>query len=190
MVRKVIILLIIAVYVISLSVCAQETNDEKVVRKIIESELKGALEGKPEQVKACYSSDFIGFSAWNRGDVSMNRLHLDGVTQYIDPEDWRVSITTPKELNDYAENFKGNPERIAKSKITRGNEVVSVNVKNTGAIGVTRHWGTWLDEKTNENVRWEARSVWLLRKEGGKWKVFSNIGQVAIGMVTTKALPQ
>ena len=110
--------------------------------------------------------------------------------EYIDPEDWRVSISTPGELNQYAENFKGTPERIKKSALTRGNEVASVDVKGNSAIAVTRHWGTWLDKTTNEDVRFEARSVWLLRNEGGKWKIFSNIGQVAIGMVTTKALPQ
>lgn len=168
---------------------AQETADEKAVREVIERELKGALAGNSEQMKSCYSSDFIGFSAWNQGDVCMHKLHSDGEIDYIDPEDWRVSISTPAELDEYVEAFRDYPARMAKSELKRGNEVVSVRVKNGSAVGVTRHWGTWLDKTTNENVKFEARSVWMLKKEQGTWKIFSNIGQVAVGMMTTKALP-
>ncbi|MBN1293730.1 MAG: nuclear transport factor 2 family protein [Candidatus Latescibacteria bacterium] len=190
MIRNVLIISLLTVCFASMSVFAQETSDEKAVRAVIESELKGALEGKPEQMKACYSSDFIGFSGWNRGNFTMHKLHNDGEVYYYDPEDWQVTITTSRELDEYAENFRDYPERIKKSAMTRGNEVVSVNVKNNGAIAVTRHWGTWYDKTTNENVRFEGRSVWMLRKESGEWKIFSNIGHVAIGMMATKALPQ
>jgi len=174
---------------VTISAYAQETADEKAVREVIERELKGALAGDPEQVKSCYSSDFIGFGGWNSGDVCMYKLHSDGEIIYIDPEDWRVSISTPAELDKYAEAFRGNAERVQQSGLKRGNEVVSVHVKNGCAVGVTRHWGSWLDKSTNENVMFEARSVWMLKKEQGTWKIFSNIGQMALGMMTIKALP-
>lgn len=191
MYRKVfIIIFVIFCLAISATAWAQETRDERAVREVIEKELKGALEGKPEQMKSCYAPDFIGFNAWNRGDVCMHKIHSDGDIQYIDPEDWKVSISTPEELNDYAENFRGYPERIKKSAVTRGNEVVSANVKNDCAIAVTRHWGSWLDKTTNENVKFEGRSVWMLKKVKGEWKIFSNIGQIAVGVIATKAFPQ
>ncbi|MDP2982732.1 MAG: nuclear transport factor 2 family protein [Candidatus Latescibacter sp.] len=171
-------------------VYAQETQDQKAVRSVIEKELKGALEGKPDQMKSCYTPDFVGFSAYNSGDVCMHKIHLDGVTQYFDPEDWVVSISTPKELDTYAEYFRNYPEKLAKSAIKRGNEVATVKVKDNFAIAVTRHWGTWLDKTTNENVRFEGRSVWMLKKTGGEWKIFSNIGQVSLGIITTKAFPE
>jgi len=169
---------------------AQESQDEKLVKGVVEKELKGALEGKPEQMKSCYTPDFVGFSARNMDIVRMHNIHQDGAMQYFDPEDWSVSISTPKELNDYAEGFRNYPERIAKSSVKRGNEVASVKVKDNFAIAVTRHWGTWLDKTTNENVRFEMRTVWMLKKTGGEWKIFSNIGGVALGMTATKAFPE
>jgi hypothetical protein len=169
---------------------AQETRDQKAVRSIIEKELKGALSGNPEQMKSCYTSDFVGFSAYNGGNISMHKTLSNGDTKYFDPEDWVVSISTPKELNDYAEYFRNYPEKISKSSVKRGNEVVSVKVKDNFAIVVTRHWGTWPDKTTNENVRFEGRSVWILKKTGGEWKIFSNIGHVSLGITATKAFPE
>jgi hypothetical protein len=169
---------------------SQENQDQKAVRSVIEKELKGALTGNPEQMKSCYATDFVGFSAYNGGDVRMHKILGDGDTKYTDPEDWVVSISTPKELNDYAEYFRNYPDKLSKSSVKRGNEVASVKVKDNFAIAVTRHWGTWLDKTTNENVRFEGRSVWMLKKTGGDWKIFSNIGQVSLGIMATKAFPE
>jgi hypothetical protein len=190
MFRTVIIPTIILCIASSTVVYAQETQDEKLVRGVIEKELKGALAGNPEQVKSCYAPDFVGFGAWNEDDYCMHKLHKDGETIYPDPEDWVVSISTPKELDAYAEYFRNYPEKIAKSAVKRGNGVASVKVKDNFAIAVTRHWGTWLDKTTNENVRFESRSVWMLKKTSGEWKIFSNIGAVGLGIITTKAFPQ
>ena len=182
------LVIILVCLTVSAAALAQETQDERLVREVLERELKGALEGKPEQVKSCYAPGFVGYTAMTAPRI--NRLHTQGIVHYADPEDWEVGITTPEELDEYAEASKGYPERRAKSDVEHDNEVVSVRVKGDFAIGVTRHWSRWQDKTTNENVMGESRTVWMLKKLKGEWKIFTYVGQVSWGQLRYKSTPQ
>lgn len=179
---------IISLLLVSAVCFAQMTPEENRVKAVLEKELKGALEGNVEQVKSCYAEGFMGVMAWSPG-ITLNRLHSSGTNYYPDPEDWIIVISNAAELDKYAEAFRGAPERIKKMKVERGNGVVSVKVKDDCALAVTRHWGSWLETKTNENVNVEMRSVWMLKKIKGEWKIASFVGHVSRSVLVSKAYP-
>ena len=188
--RKIFIIVIVTLcLVVSATAWTQETSDEKAVREVIEKELKGALEGKPEQVRSCYADGFVGYSAIRSG-IPMNRYHLRDNTYTVDPEDWTIGITKPEELDEYAEGFKpGAAERRKKLGITHDNEVASIKVKDDCALGVTRHWGSWKENKTNDTIDWEMRTVWMLKKIKGEWKITNYIGAISRSFFVGKAYP-
>jgi hypothetical protein len=56
--------------------------------------------------------------------------------------------------------------------------VIHVDVKDNHAIAVSRHWGTRRDSTAQETIFNESRSVWMLAKIEGEWKITSALGAV------------
>ena len=96
----------------------------------------------------------------------------------------------PEEVDKYAELAKpGAAERDKRLGVTNDNEVVSIKVKDDCALGVTRHLSKWKDDTTNENISSEFRSVWMLKKIQGEWKITNFISAISYSFLTIKARP-
>jgi len=63
------------------------------------------------------------------------------------------------------------------------------SVKGNSALAVSRHIKRWTIEETRENVNTEFRSVWMLTKIRGEWKVTGLIAHISTGQLVTKMRP-
>ncbi len=143
----------------------QEENKEDVqqIRDLLYRENEGHHKGDQEQIYSCYAPGFVGYSA-----------------NGYDPEVWVIWIAGLEELRSkYAQNVKESSDKYAEHPDwARGTEVHHVNVYNDHAIALTFHWDWKPDPKTRENITNSHRTVWMLAKIRGEWKITSFIGQI------------
>jgi len=188
------ILIVILVIAGSGSGSAQVSRDEQAVRKVLNRELKGALTGNPEQVLSCYADDYVGYMAWT-DSVSVSQLLTVGNRIIADPEDWTIFISSPQELKEYSARFRGGPERMAKYKkkypgAAHSNEIRSVTLKGDHAIAVSKHWTTIPNPSKQQKLRWEMRTVWMIDKINGQWKISRAISGVVRAQIVETTYPQ
>jgi len=188
------LLVILLIVAVSGTATAQVSRDEQAVRELLNRELKGALTGNVEQIKSAYAPDYVGYTAWT-DSLSVSQLITDGNTVVVYPEDWTIFVSSPQELNTYAENFRGVTERNAKylekyPRAVHSNEIRKVTVKGDHAIAVTKHWTTVPNPARQEKIRWEGRTVWMIDKIQGEWKISRAINSVVRAQMVETTYPQ
>jgi hypothetical protein len=132
------------------------------VRDLIYKEIAGHIKGDPDQIMSCYA-DAPGtaiFLANGRG-----------------PETWTVAVAGDSLRTQYAGPKRDNPSPPS-NEPQNGREVIHVDVKDNHAIAVSRHWGTRRDSTAQETIFNESRSVWMLAKIEGEWKITSALSAV------------
>lgn len=146
------------------------------VLEIIYMEMEGHVKGDPDQIMSCYAPGFVGYRAWTE-----------------DPEDWNVRIVGLDSLRvKYAEPARGNPARRSKypSSWEYFADFPHVHVKDNRAIVVWKMYSRMPDPKARETLNNMFRSVWLLAKIKGKWKITNWIGGVTDSQKVTKWTPE
>jgi len=186
-----IVMLVIAV---AGTAAAQVSRDEQAIREVLNRELKGALTGDVEQIKSAYAPDYVGYMALT-DSISVSQLITDGNTFVTHPEDWTIFVSSPKELQAYAENFRTAPKRHAEYMkkypgSTHSNEIRSVTIKGNHALAVSRHWTTIPNPARQQKIRWEMRTVWMIDKINGEWKISRAIGGIVRAQKIETTYPQ
>ena len=187
-------LIFILVIAVGGTATAQVSPDEQAVREVLSRELRGALTGNVEDIKSAYSPDYVGYMALT-DSISVSQMIVYGNTFVTNPEDWTIFVSTPQELNEYAENFRGVPERHAEyfkkyPGSSHSNEIRSVKVRGNHAIAVSRHWTTIPNPTKQQKLRWEMRTVWMLDKIRGEWKISRAIAGVVRAQIIETTYPQ
>lgn len=130
------------------------------VRDHIYKETAGHIKGDPDQIMSCYAPGAAIFWANGRG-----------------PETWTVAVAGDSLRTQYAGPKRDNPSPPS-NEPQNGREVIHVDVKDNHAIAVSRHWSTRRDSTARETIFNEFRSVWMLAKIEGEWKITNAIGAV------------
>lgn len=162
------------ILIFSTIVWADEATEVEQVRKILEKEQDSWIKGDPEQLMSCYAPSYVGFSA-NGG-----RFDLASVTQVgLDTLRANVASQTVNVAAQYAK-----PGRIHHF------EVAHIDIKDDHAIGLTRHWNATPDSTARETIHVEWKSLWMLTKTSGEWKIFSVLGFISAEQLVWKWNPE
>ncbi len=186
-------ILIIALFCFALSASgwADEAEDVKQIKELLNKEGWAVWHGEVDKVLSCYAPGFVGYSA-SPDSAALSKSRYDGFTTYNDPEEWAVSISTPDELRKYAsQNLSKTPRSledfIAKHPDWKGGQQIRhVHVKGDHALAIARYWSKTPDLENRETIYGERRTVWLLSRIKGEWKITSWIGGISSGQRVTK----
>jgi len=173
---------------VSVTAFCDEGADIEQVKKVLYRYEEGFFSGDAKKVLSCFAPEIVSYAPL---PDSASLLMLRGDHHYItDPEDWYIWGVGMESAKQHAESCKYYPEYLKKHPDYKHTTKVShVSVKNGRAIAVTRHLRSWTVQETRDNVTSEFRTVWMLSKIRGEWKVTGLIAHVSAGQLVTKMRP-
>lgn len=142
---------------------AAESGDVQQVRQLLLREFEGAMQGDVEQLLSCYAPEFAGYYAYS-----------------AEPDDWMMGMVGLETLRkEYAEPHAKDKALWAKHPDwQRYNEVRHVDVMGDRAIATTKHFSSQPDSVAGTSIENSHRSVWMLRKIDGQWKITAFIAAI------------
>lgn len=159
---------ILIIAAVSLALLAPAWGDKgediEQVRKILQKEQDGWRKGDQEMVLSCFAPDFVGYAGW------WGRLDLISVT-HVGLDSLRANYVSTKRLEQEVTNF-------SRPGSVHPFEVLHIDVKGDHAIGLTNHVSVVPDKEERETIINKFRSVWMLKKIKGEWKITSFISGV------------
>jgi len=163
-------------------------NDVRQIRKVLISLMVGHHKFDPEQILSCFAPEFVAYTTLPaQRKYKYQHLMKGDYSIIIDPEDWTVQYASLGAYRKWVEKRMGELKREpVNPNIKHFDEVHNVHIWGSQAIAVTEHGQKMFCPITRETIHTWNRSVWMLAKIKGKWKITGYIGAVDMGRNTTK----
>ena len=154
----------------SASAFAQMTAKEIEVRDTLQAHFKACKEsGNYKEIISYFTPDAVSY-----GGGAFFSLSASIAGEKINPMFWQVGVENNEELVKYCKGMERRPAVFASTPGLEHDVVfLNVNVKGDHAIVLSRHTTSWPTADGNARVYSSHRSVWMLKKVGGEWKITS-----------------
>jgi len=160
----------------SMTAFCDEAGDIRQVRNVITRYEDGVFTGDAQKIISCFAPDFVAYSTVTD---SLSMYTFRGDSPYFDPDFWYVTGIGPEFIRKHAERFTTYPEKLRNNPDYRHVTTIShVSVNGDRALAVTSHKRMWRDLDARETVTREHRTVWMLSRIRGEWKVTSYISPI------------